>query len=192
MLNNRLTITNKIFQSFLICKYKTALYLEQKVGIPSEFEKSEIDLKNQQRKLAIRKIAENYSEDEVLHSPIRFSKIVQNKHKLVINVNIDDNLFNFQLDACEIQAKKTGHQNRYEFIPIHFLKNTKVISNDKLLLAFHGFILSKVHNKKIRSGKIIYSEYCKTHNVKITNLFSPRLHRIIQERCITYIQGNRG
>jgi predicted RecB family nuclease len=180
MLNNKSKFTNKIFQGFLNCKTKATLYLQRKVGTPSEFENLKIDLENQHRKTAIRKLAENYSKDEVLYSPPRFSKSVQSKHQLVVNVCIDDNEFDLQLDAFEINATKAGHQKRYEFIPILFLKNKKIISNDKLLLAFHGFILSKVHNKNIQRGKIIYDENCKMHNVKLARLF-PRVKEIIKD-----------
>src|ERR1700693_4185335 len=74
---------------------------------------------------------------------------------LTVQVKMDSCVLECELHALERLPAK-GRGKPVEFVPIRFLFTNKLGRDEKLLLAFDAFVLSKLLGRKVSTGKIIH------------------------------------
>ena len=153
-------ITEKTIINLLSCEYKA--FLSLKDDQLSSFEKTEQEKETIHRNCAIRKLAEKYDEEEIAQDT-PFLEIDRNK-KLIFDVPLSSNTLSSRIDALE---KLNVGQRKNHFIPVLFSFKEKLQKNEKLLLAYHGLLLSEIQGRIPEYGKIIYGERCATSRIAL-------------------------
>ncbi len=88
---------------------------------------------------------------------------------LVTNVETDSYVLESELHAVELAPAEVRRQT-FQLIPIRFTFTNKLGKDDKLLLAFDAFVLSKSLGRDIVLGKIIHGDDHATLKVKTSAL----------------------
>jgi len=68
------------------------------------------------------------------------------------------------------RSPPTGRGRAAQFIPIRFVFTNKLTRDDKLLLAFNTFVVSKSLHREVALGRIVYGDDYTTMNVKTSAL----------------------
>ena len=88
---------------------------------------------------------------------------------LAVQVKMDSCVLETELHAVERVPAK-GRGKPVQFIPIRFAFKNKLARDDKLLLAFDAFVLSKSLGREVTVGKIIHGDERATMTVKTSAL----------------------
>ena len=89
---------------------------------------------------------------------------------LAVHAQMNTCLLESELHAVE-RAQCEGGGRPPQLIPIRFVVTNKLGADDKLLLAFDAFVLSKVTEREIGFGTIIYGDDHRTVKVKTAGLY---------------------
>ena len=89
--------------------------------------------------------------------------------KLVAQAQSDSWIVESELHAVE-RVPSPGREKAAQFIPIRFTFTNKLGKDDKLLLAFDAFVLSKSQGREIKNGRIIHGDDHATLKVKSATL----------------------
>jgi hypothetical protein len=95
------------------------------------------------------------------------------KWRLATNLALHAQMNTYLLDSephAVERAQSEGRGRPPQLIPIRFVFTNKLGADDKLLLAFDAFVLSKVTKREIGFGKIIYGDEHRTAKVKTASL----------------------
>ena len=84
---------------------------------------------------------------------------------LTVQVKMDSCILECELHALERVPTK-GRGKPVQFVPIRFVFTNKLGRDEKLLLAFDAFVLSKLLGRKVSTGKIIHGNEQATMIVK--------------------------
>ena len=96
---------------------------------------------------------------------------------LATNAQMGSCVLESELHAVELVPAE-GKGQTTQLIPIRFIFTNKLSKDDKLLLAFDAFVLSKSLQREIRVGKIIHGDDHATSKVKTSALASEVRKRI--------------
>lgn len=88
---------------------------------------------------------------------------------LAVRAEIDACVLESELHAVE-RLPAGGRGKAAQFIPIRFIFPNKLGKDDKLLLAFDAFVLSKTLRREIRLGKIVHGDNHATLKVRTSTL----------------------
>jgi len=89
---------------------------------------------------------------------------------LAVHAQMNTYLLDSELHAVE-RAQSESRGRPPQLIPIRFLFTNKLGADDKLLLAFDAFVLSKVTEREIGFGKIIHGDDHRIVKVKTASLY---------------------
>lgn len=148
-------ITNELFRAYLECKYKVYLRFQRTEGQVSDYEKYFSALAQKYSKDGVNMLIQKYPEKTILSTPASVSEIKIKKHGLITNFKVELYDCELHLEVLEIESKK--EKRGYVFIPVLFLPQEKIHGNDKLLLAFQGYLLGKQFDVIPEYGKTIQS-----------------------------------
>jgi hypothetical protein len=96
---------------------------------------------------------------------------------LAVQVKMDSCVLECELHALERLSTK-GRGKPVEFVPFRFFFANKLGRDEKLLLAFDAFVLSKLLGRKVSIGKIIHGNEQAAMIAKPSVLFSKVRQRI--------------
>lgn len=177
-------ITPELFHAYLKCPTKCWLRVtdEPESGNAyAEWFKTQNDL---YRVAETERMVAASSSDETATSPDAAS-VKTGKWRLATNLATKAQNDSWDLEA-EFHAVErlpsTGREKSAQFIPIRFVFRNKLDKDDKLLMAFDAFVLSKSQGREIKIGKIIHGDDHSTLKVKTPTLIAEvrkRLDKIV-------------
>ena len=172
LLSWSMKITPELFHAYLKCPTKCWLREnhEQESGNHyAEWFKTQND---QYRATGTERLVATSSIDDVAVSPDEES-IKTDKWRLATNLaahaQSDSWIVESELHAVE-RVPSTGRGKAAQFIPIRFIFTNKLGKDDKLMLAFDAFVLSKSQGREIKSGKLIHGDDSTTFKVNTSAL----------------------
>ena len=114
------------------------------------------------------RLAAAFPKNEVVLSP-DMENVLKAKWRLATNLAINAQMDSFvsenELHAIE-RVPANGRGQPTQLIPIRFVFTNKLDSDDKLLVAFDAFTLSKSLGREISLGEVIHGDYHVTSRVK--------------------------
>lgn len=140
-------LTNEIIKSSFFCSFKTFLKIEGHVGKITDFEKMEMEIKEE---LISRYILINENSNNIICSNIRLSYKNNFDFNLAINVSSFSNFHTLTFDAIERDGDN--------LIPIYFSPNSTVAKYEKEYISCLAFILNSEFSTGIKISKIIYEK----------------------------------
>ena len=158
-----LRISTELFVAFLNCKYKAYLKTTDASGAASDYEMMETSLDEKYRMGASRCLLGGFPEDRVVDSPESVDRAIQQEFHAISNACVATGEFSVRFDALLRSSAKPG--SRPDYLPVLFTRSERISKHHKLLLAFHGFALSKAQGHPPRFGRIVHGEAF--HNVRV-------------------------
>jgi predicted RecB family nuclease len=176
-------ITLDVFEAYLKCPTKCWLRATDEPsagGTHPEWVKAQNE---SYRGSETRRLVAEFPNDEVALSPHNKKFKVANwwlASSLVVQAQMDYCALESELHALE-HVPAEGRTKPTRFIPIRFVFTNKLSKDDKLLLAFDAFVLSKSLGREVSIGKIVHGDDHATLKLKISAMISEvrkRLERI--------------
>lgn len=155
-----MNITSNVFEAYLKCPTKCWLRATAETPVGSSYSNWIIAHSHGYRSTETERLFAASPKEEVMHSP-SIASIKVAKWRLASNlavlVKIDLCALESEIHAVERLPAK-GRGKSVQFIPIRFVFSNKPSKDDKMLLAFDAFTLSKSLGRKISCGKIIHGD----------------------------------
>ena len=165
-------ISSELFHAYLKCPTKCWLRAthEPESGNPyAEWVKTQNDL---YRAAGTERLVATLSSDDVAASPGE-DGVKTDKWRLAtslaVHAQTESWVAESKLHAVE-RVPSTGRGKAAQFIPIRFVFTNKLGKDDKLLLAFDTFVLSKSQGREVKNCRIIHGDDHATLKVKTSAL----------------------
>jgi len=167
-------ISSELFLDYLKCQYKVYLKAIGRLGTISDYQKLEVKLKREYADCACKKLLKSYPTEQISVSPKSIINSIKNRYILILKAHADIDNLSVHFDA--INLSKENHVLKYH--PILFVYREKIHKQDRLHLAFSGFVLSKLLNRQALYGRIIRGTGFTSTKVNIEKLF-PSVEQIL-------------
>ena len=161
--------TSDLFESFLACPTKCFLRSRGEVGSGNEYADWVKSQNSTYRNHALKRLQNGLPQGECLIDPPSAKELKSNSWLLAVNVPANTKNLATLIHAVE-RVPSAGPGKPAQVIPIRFVCFKKLTKNDRLLLAFDAFVLSKATGREVNLGKIIHGDDYSTLKVKTTFL----------------------
>lgn len=155
-----MNITSNVFEAHLKCPTKCWLRATSETSVGSTYSNWVLVQSSSYRTTETERLFAASQEEEVMRSP-SMASIKVSKWKLasslVVQVKVDSCVLESEIHAIE-RLPAEGRGKSAQFIPIRFVFKNKLSKDDKILLAFDAFTLSKSLGRKISYGKIFHGD----------------------------------
>ena len=167
-------ITPDVFEAYLKCPTKCWLSATDEPSTGASYSEWLKTQNHSYRVNETRRLVAEFSNDEVVLSP-DMENLKVAKWRLTSNLAV-----HAQMDCCVLESEihalecmpAEGRKKLSEFIPIRFVFTNKLSEDDKLVLAFDAFVLSRSLGYEIGLGKIIHGDDHVALKVKTSALTS--------------------
>jgi predicted RecB family nuclease len=176
-----MTITSDLFNAYLKCSTKCRLRATSEVADGSAYSEWVREHNRSYRTTETARLVAASPNNEIALSPdIKNIEIAKWRlaSGLATNAQMGSCVLESELHAVELVPSEKGQTS--QLIPIRFIFNNKLGKDDKLLLAFDAFVLSKSLGREIKFGKIIYGDEHATSKVR-TSVLSREVRKRIEE-----------
>ena len=177
-------ISTELFLDYLKCQYKVYLKAAGKSEIISDFQKLEVELKQEYADRACKNFLKSYPTNQISRSPKSLINTLKNNCKLIINAHATIENLSVNFDVLILAKGKLVSK----YIPILFVYNEQIHRHDRLLLAFGGLVLTKLLNCQTRFGRIIRGKAFTSTKVHIDKLI-PSVELILSD-IVAISKGN--
>jgi predicted RecB family nuclease len=165
-------ITSDVFDAYLKCPTKCWLRATGDLSVGTDYTKWVKEQNASYRATETERLVAKLANDEVARSPA-MKDAQAAKWRLAICLALE-----LKLDCCILETEihavehtpSKSKSKLAEFIPIRFVFTNKLGKDEKLLLGFDGFLLSKTLGCEINIGKIIHGNDSATLSVKTSIL----------------------
>ncbi len=165
-------ITPELFHAYLKCPMKSWLRATHEQGDGNAYADWFKTQNERYRAAGTERLIATSSSNDVAASPDE-ERMKTDKWRLATNLAInaksDSWVVESELQAVE-RVPSTGRGKPAQFIPIRFIFTNKLSQDDKLLLTFDAFVLSKSQGREIKNGRIIHGDDHAALKVKTTAL----------------------
>jgi predicted RecB family nuclease len=165
-------ITSDMFHAYLKCSTKCRLRATSELAVGNTYPEWVKAQNYSYHTTETARLVAALPNNEVVHSP-DIKHVMAAKWRLATslatNAQMDSYVLESELHAVELVPAEVQGQTT-QLIPIRFIFTNKLGKDDKLLLAFDAFALSKSLGHEIRLGKIIHGDEHATSKVKTSTL----------------------
>jgi predicted RecB family nuclease len=165
-------ITPDVFDAYLKCPTKCWLRATGDLSVGNGYTKWVKEQNASYRATETERLVAKLANDEVAPSPAMKDAQSANWRlatRLALELKLDDCILETEIHAVEHTPSKSKSKPA-EFIPIRFVFTNKLRNNEKLLLGFDSFLLSKTLGREINIGKIIHGNDSAMLSVKTSIL----------------------
>ena len=161
-------ITSDLFHAYLKCPMKCKLRATNELADGKDYPEWAKARNYSYRATETARLAAAFPKNEVVLSP-DMENVLKAQWRLATNLAINAQMDSFvsenELHAIE-RVPANGRGQPTQLIPIRFVFTNKLDSDDKLLVAFDAFTLSKSLGREISLGEVIHGDYHVTSRVK--------------------------
>lgn len=177
-------ITRDMLESYLHCKFKGYLKLTGQRGAKSDYQTLLTKMRAGVRHTAIDKILARHPEEEIPRNiPLTTSALKQGASYL-FDATLEDELVLLSFDGLK-KVDGPSKLGDFHYIPMIFHEGRHVRKEQKLQLAIHGLLLSRVQGQMPVNGVIWHGKECQAARVRLNADLrkSERLLRDLKEMC---------
>jgi len=164
-------INNAILESYLNCKYKPYMIINNSRGNKKDYETMQNEIFQKFKSNFKKMILERYGEKSIIEH-FQFNNTKINGIFFTFETNIKNADFDVILDAIEIKNKSV--------VPILLIANNKIHKKEKIYLAVQTLILSKLTKINFETARIFYGNEFKTLKIKLSS-YIKEADKIIKE-----------
>ena len=172
-------ITRDIVESYLNCKIKAHLKLAGNQGIKSDYEAFLLQTRQEVRQQAISKILAKTARDEVTSNIPLTATSLRAGSSYVLDAILEDDLLSLGFDGLKKVDGPSGLGD-FHYVPMLFHEGHGVGKAQRLLLEFHGWLLSRSQGRLPANGIVWHGRECKATKVRL-NPDTRRSERLLRE-----------
>lgn len=187
-MNYVVRLDNEIFESYLTCRYKAFLKQENASGKKSDYEIMQQELMSKYKEYASRQLLFCCRNSSVLRKPISAIEALQKGTKFIFDTLLEADNIDSRYDALEKVIGKSDIGS-FHYAPILFSEKEKISKENKMMLAFQGFVIGNIQNRTPQYGKIIHGQRFKTVKVNLQRII-PSIKRLTNEISNFISDGN--
>ena len=161
--------TSHLFESFLDCPTKCFLRAHAEVGSTNQYATWLNSYKSTYRNHSLQRLQKQLPEGACLINPPSENELNSNTWLLAVNAPACTQNLVTQIQAIE-RVPSVDPSKPAQLIPIRFVCFNKLSKDDRLLLTFDAFVLSKATGRDVTVGKIIHGDDYTTLKSNISNL----------------------
>lgn len=168
-------ITKDVFKNFVTCPYKAYRTLRKESGHKTEYE---IIFQRANDLYVTNALKKHFPQDSRTSESPPQNVSLKDGYKILPRTN-----FNFhELFSCCTAERVPKHSGigAFSYIPLLFTPKENLSKEDKLAVAFDGFILGNMQSRFPSHGKVIYGRNFKVKRIEIETKFS-KVRSIISE-----------
>lgn len=165
-----MVIDNEIFGSYSLCKYKSFLKYIRRVGTISDYEEFQRQRKIEYKRKVNMELLKNCDEINVLKERFVNNAVFQSGKELLSGVTINNKDIEAHIDVLEKVMGESASES-FSYIPYKIVAENKIGNQEKLLLAFIGYVLGKAQKRAVWSGWILYGEPIKRSKIDLTKYY---------------------
>jgi len=148
-------ISSTLFAAFLGCPTKCYLHSLGRTGTGNAYADWHRMQNESYQRERIKCIKSEYAPDECRIGLDGVGKLKTTNWRLAVDIVVRVQQLESSLHAVE-RVPPLGRGKPSQFIPIQFIFSNKLTRDDKLLLTFNAFVLSKQLGREVRLGKIVH------------------------------------
>ncbi len=158
---SNMKITKEIFQHFLLCPYKAYLLSKGETGNKSEYEILFKEIKEKHCADGLKKFSVKPVPVEMIHDTN-----LKDKNGVVYQSRIGQE--EVHSDSCIMEFGRGGSElGMFHCTPVIFTPKAKLSQEDRLEIAYDGFLLETLQSRRPEYGKVIYGDNFKVTRLKI-------------------------
>ena len=159
-------ITRDVIESYLNCKYKGNLKLNSQQGTKSDYEILLTEIRAEVRFAAINWILTHHAGEEIPRNiPLTASALKQGA-SFLLDATLEDGLVSLHFDGLK-KVAGPSELGDYHYVPMIFQEGHRIGGTHRLLLEFHGLLLSRIQGRTPAHGIIWHGPDCKATKVRM-------------------------
>ena len=162
------TVSNEIFDAFLICSYKSFLLASGLKGEKSDYIELISRLDNEYRVAASSRVAITAGQGLATINPKCHSKELHAGHKIFFNVCVTVEGLNSKIHAVK-RVEGISKLGGFHYVPVIFSRNFSIGKNQKLWLAYRALVLGRAQDRIPDNGVIIYGPKLRKSRIRLTS-----------------------
>jgi len=147
-------ITSALFEAYLKCPTKCFLRSQGEQGTDNAYAEWVRMKSDSYRRDGIQRLREGTPREECTVRPLSTKNLGAVTWRLALGVRVASQDCESTMDAVE-RISTDQKSKAAQFIPIRFISNNKLTTDDKLLIAFDAAVLSAQLGRPVGLGKII-------------------------------------
>jgi predicted RecB family nuclease len=172
-------ITNDVVESFLNCKVKAYLKLNDHQGTKSDYEEFLLQNRRQVREQAIIKMVGKSPEDDIKTGVPLTASLLRTGRSYVLDPTLDNHPWFVRFDGLKKVDEPSGLGD-FHYVPMLFHEAHGVGTNQRLLLELYGWLLSPIQGRHPAYGVVWHGQECKGTKLRL-NPHTRRCERFWQE-----------
>ena len=162
------TVSNEIFDAFLICSYKSFLLAGGLKGEKSDYIKLISRLYNEYRVTASNRLAITVGQGLAASIPKCQFQELRAGHQIFFNVCVNVEGLTSQIDAVK-RVEGVSQLGAFHYVPVIFCRNVRIGKTQKLWLAYRALVLGQAQDRIPDSGVIIYGPKFRKSRISLTS-----------------------
>ncbi|MDP2815253.1 MAG: hypothetical protein Q8O19_01070 [Rectinemataceae bacterium] len=164
-------ISSTLFEAFLGCPTKCFLQSFGRTGTGNAYADWHRAQNDSYQRERIKCVKAEYAPDECRIGLDGAGKLKTTNWRLAVDIVVSVQQLESSIHAVE-RVPPLGRGKPIQFIPIQFIFRNKLTRDDKLLLTFNAFVLSKQLGREVRLGKIVHGADLVTTKVSTVALMN--------------------
>ena len=173
------TITRDVVESYLNCRMKAHLKLLGNQGIKSDYEAFLLQTRQEVGQQAISKILSKTPRDDVRSNIPLTAASLQAGSSYVLDSIFEDDPLSLSFNGLK-KVDGPSELGDFHYVPMLFYEGHRVGKAQRLLLEFHGWLLSRNQGRLSANGIVWHGPECKATKVRL-NPDTRRCERILRE-----------
>lgn len=169
-------VTKDVLESYIHCRYKAYLKLINQLGIKSDYENLQRELRSKVKGNAINKIYEHTDKKNIIKDVFLSTSILEQNPLFILNPSFEDSHFFLVLDGIKKVATKRQAYSFYA--PILFFEGSRIRKEQRLFLELVAIFLFKYQTIIPVIGIVWHGKKCKQTTVHL-NTDSRKIKQIL-------------
>ena len=172
-------ITSDVVESFMNCKVKAFLKLNDHQGTKSDYEEFLLQNRRQVREHAIGKFVATTSQDDIKTGIPLTAATLRAGLSYVLDPILDDHPWFLRFDGLK-KVDEPSALGDFHYVPMLFHEGHNVGKSQKLLLELYGWLLTPIQGRHPAYGVVWHGQECKGTKIRL-NPDTRRCERFWQE-----------
>ena len=178
-------ITRDIIESYLNCKYKGHLRLDEQQGVKSDYELLLAESRDKVKRWATDKIRARYQGKRVECDVVVAPAALKRGAIFLLDATLEDEHVSLTCDGLQ-QVPGPSKLGNFHYIPVLFAEGRQIRKEQRALLGVYGLLIARLQGRAPGSGIIWHGKQCQATRVRLDP--DPRIsERLLAE--LRQIQG---
>lgn len=162
------SISNEIFDAFLICSYKSFLLASGLIGEKSDYIELNSGLDNKYHLDALNRLVKPAGQELAANTPKCQFEELRTGDEFFFNVSVTVERLNSQIDAVK-RFEGLSHLGGFYYAPVIFCRNVRIYKIQKLRLAYRALVLGQAQGRIPDHGVIVYGPKFSKSRISLTS-----------------------